>query len=59
MSTLGEASFSMHHHDESRFAMGTGFSEGRRTGIIRNRQKETSDETASVVQERAERSPFR
>lgn len=59
MSTLSEASFSMHHHDESRFVMRIGFSEGRRRYIIRNRQKETGDETASVVQERAERSPFR
>lgn len=59
MSTLGKASFPMHHHDESRFAMGAGFIQGRRTYIIRNRQKETSDETASVVQERAEGRAFR
>ena len=59
MSTLGKASFPMHHHDESRFVMGTGFSQGRRRFIIRNRQKETSDENASMVQEREEGRPFR
>ncbi len=59
MSTLGKASFPMYHHDESWFAMGAGFIQGRRRYIIRNRQKETYDETASMVQERAEGRPFR